>query len=111
MEITSEALRGKKEKYFNSPRMAFMSNGDRIKFGENNIIEEAFSPRYGFNEMPENVLKLLKDCPYSWYFEGKYVHLIDNEESSQGYQDEFFIMKSEGKWLVRTEETYLSDED
>jgi hypothetical protein len=111
MSITDEIIRKKVEKYFNNLRIAFMSNGDRIRFGENNITEEVFSPRYGFNEMPENVLKVLKNCPYDWDFQGKYVHLIENEELFLGYQNNFFVMKTEGKWLFRTEESYLGEED
>jgi hypothetical protein len=61
--------------------------------------------------MPDVVTKMLKNCPYNWDFQGKYVYMIDNEEPSQEYQAEFFVMKSEDKWLFRTEESYLSNED
>jgi hypothetical protein len=29
------------------------------------------SPRYGWNEMPEEVREFIKNCPYDWDFFGK----------------------------------------
>jgi hypothetical protein len=60
----NEIYREQAKRYFMSHRISFMSNGDRIKYDENGEIEEVFSSRYGLNEMPESVIKLLKECQY-----------------------------------------------
>jgi hypothetical protein len=62
-----------------------MSNGDRVKFGKDDEIEEMFSSRYGFNKMPEKVLRVVKDYPFWLVYYGKNVHLTENEEPFMGY--------------------------
>jgi hypothetical protein len=70
-----------------------------------------FSPRYGFNYIPEELMREVKECPYFWDFYGNHVYLIENEEYEIWYQNNFFIMKPEGKWIFRTSDDYLSEED
>jgi hypothetical protein len=88
-----------------------MSNGDRVKLGENQNIEEVFSPRYGFHHIPEALIKEVKGYPYFWNFYGNHVYLIENEEYEVGYQNNFFVMKPEDKWIFRTKDDYLSEAD
>jgi hypothetical protein len=66
-------LREKIQKYLLNPRMVFMSNGDRIKYGKNGIIEEAFSPRYGYELIPKEMIKEIKEYQYFWDFYGSHV--------------------------------------
>jgi hypothetical protein len=41
--------------YLTFSRLAFTSNGDRIKYDEKGEIERVFSPGYGWNNMPGDV--------------------------------------------------------
>jgi hypothetical protein len=59
--------------------MAFMSNGDGIRFGKEGVIEEVFSQRYGFNVIPDKLIKEVKNCPFCWDFQGKYIFVVENE--------------------------------
>jgi hypothetical protein len=61
-----EILKNKLQNYLKEARCAFMWNGDLIKFDKNQNIQEVFSPRYGYNFMPEEVLNGIRRCYYSW---------------------------------------------
>jgi hypothetical protein len=91
--------------------MAFMSIGDRIKFGKDGIIEEVFSPRYGFNGISGKLIKEVKNCPFFWDLQGQYVFLVENEEYEVGYRNNFFVMKPKGEWIFRTIDEYLNEDD
>jgi hypothetical protein len=95
------------------PRYAYMSNGDRIKYDKDQNIEEVFSPRYGYDYIPEKILNEIKECHYSWDFYGRHVYLSDNFESEVGYRNNFFVMRSCGEWIFRLkdEDDYLSEDD
>jgi hypothetical protein len=45
------------KKHLDSPRIVLYNNGDQIKYDVNNEIEWVFSPRYGWNEIPEEIRK------------------------------------------------------
>jgi hypothetical protein len=70
-----------------------------------------FSLRYGFNYISDILVKEVKECPYSWDFQGKHVYLSENVEYEVGYQNNFFIMRPKGEWIFRTKEDYLSEDD
>jgi hypothetical protein len=90
-----------------------MLNADRIKYDKDLNIEEVFSPRYGYDFVPEKILNEIRKCHYSWDFYGKYVHLSDNSELEEGYRNNFFIMKPDGEWIFRlkNDNSYLSEDD
>jgi hypothetical protein len=88
-----------------------MDNSDQIKYNEKGEIEWAFSSRYRWNEMPNEIIEEIKSYMFTWDFFGKYLHFDDNEEIEYLYRNNFFIMKAVGKWLFRVHENYLSEED
>jgi hypothetical protein len=102
--IAAEELWNKLQRHLNEPRYAFMLNGDRIKYDKDQNIEEFFSSRYGYDYVPEKVLKEIKECNYSWDFYGRYFYLSDNFELEVGYRNNFFFMRSCGEWIFRLKE-------
>jgi hypothetical protein len=61
--------------------------------------------------MPKDLIKEINNYRFTWDFFGKYVHFDDNEERNEGYRNNFFIIKGDNRWLIRTKDNYLSEED
>jgi hypothetical protein len=61
--------------------------------------------------MPDELIKEINYYRFTWDFFEKYVHFVVNEECNEGYRNNFFIMKSDGRWLFRTKNNYLSKEN
>jgi hypothetical protein len=99
--------------YINSPRIAIHDNGNQIKYDYNNEVEWVFSPRYGWNEMPEKVIAELSKYKISWNFYGKYYSpLVDQREKDKGYQNNFFmfrVCKNSFEWTFRLNGNELYD--
>jgi hypothetical protein len=90
-----------------------LCNGDRFKYNEEQTIEEVFSPRFGYDAMPQEIKEGIEKCKYDWDYHGKYVKSFEKYDVDHGYLNNFFMMKPSGKWIFRTrdEQDYLSDED
>jgi hypothetical protein len=110
-QISDEGIREKLQSYIQKPRYTFMENGDRIKFGSKQEILEVFSPRYGADFIPKKDNDKLERSLYCWDFYERNVYITDNEEYEVGFQNNFFAMRPEGKWVFRTKLDYLSSED
>jgi hypothetical protein len=85
-------------------REAIFENGERIKYKEGKHGEEIewiFAPGLGWENIPEEAIEEIKECNCMWDYYGK---IIDDENYADpiaGWRNEFFIMKSNGKWKYR----------
>jgi hypothetical protein len=93
----------------NDEREAILENGDVIKYHNFEIRKDTFikkpewifSPRIGWDRMPEEVVKQIADCNCMWDYFGKIIEDENYADPEVGWRNQFFIMKSSGEWKFR----------
>jgi hypothetical protein len=93
----------------NDEREAILENGNVIKYHKFEIRKDIFvrkpewifSPRIGWNRMPEEVVKQITDCNCMWDYYGKIIEDENYADLEVGRRNQFFVMKSSGEWKFR----------
>jgi hypothetical protein len=97
--------------YRTYPRIAIYNTGNHVMLTEGNKVEWAFSPKFGWNDMPSEVIEKIKSYNCMWDDYGKFVEHENNAEPECGYRKNFFIMKSERKWMFKMKKFYIFGHD
>jgi hypothetical protein len=92
--------------YRTYPRLAIYHNGDHVKLISQEKVDWTFSPRLDWNDMPKEVINKINNYNCMWDYFGKFVQYENNGEEEAGFRNNFFIMKSEGKWMFRMKKFY-----
>jgi hypothetical protein len=96
--------------YLECSRLAFTSNGDRIKYNGEEVIEWVFSPSYGWNNMPEEVKNVITKNNLEWIFFREYIPKLYNQDGYYCYRTTFFVIFSKGKWGLTTRYKYYYED-